>query len=88
MTIRENRRQLFEIWWKAEGRHRKHQGIIAGDEDIGFELWCAALDSVVIELPSTRMTLASCEYVRGIREYGDAVRSAIESNGLGLKVMP
>lgn len=92
MTIEEKRRELFEAWYsKRTGGFMP--SFFDGEYDWSDAQPCwlafsAALDAVVIELPSTRTMLASCEYVRGIREYGEAVRHAIESTGLGLKVKP
>lgn len=76
MTIEEKRRELFEAWVDGQGWPQKHT--------MRHELYLAfnaALDAVTIELPEPAGDPA---YNAGI----DAMLSAIESTGLGLRVEP
>ena len=86
MTIEEKRRELFDAWASKLRLSRLNRG---HDEYTSWELtlmnlaFNAALDAVVIELPD-------CDPGEVI-PYGLAVddcRTAIESTGLGLKVLP
>lgn len=85
MTIEEKRRELFEAWQgeKAD-KERYRRGPCAGMYkhpvmQHGWRCFNAALDAVVIELPP--------EDERGRITRTSAIR-AIESTGLGLKVLP
>jgi hypothetical protein len=86
-TIEETRRGMFEAWFL------KHKPITGPDmlkegsfvPEWMFEGWCAALDAVVIELPSG-VKRAFHEYDLGYNEALDRCESAIESTNLGLKI--
>lgn len=91
MTIEEKRRELFEAW--AEGRgldlYCSKTGIYEETETLwAWSAWRAALDAVVIELPETIGVYFHPESDREQAFDPDDVRAAIESTGLGLKVLP
>ena len=94
-TVEQTRRELFEVWLL------KHKPIVAADmleegsfvPEWMFESWCAALESVFIELPiliepeppedafddSWRDGYAAAD------RYRNKCRAAIEQAGLGIK---
>lgn len=84
VTTEEKRRELFEAWWISENRqmHVVDTKCLTFDFIQAFRVWSAALDAVLIELPTERSLSASDDpwYVR------ELCIDAIESTGLGLKV--
>lgn len=89
-TIEQTRRELFEvkfpipenIWW--HNVQRSYVGLTGNAPwwlyQDRFEAWCAALDAVVIELPSAN-NYTGCNLAI------EDCRSTIESTNLGLKII-
>lgn len=95
MTIEQKRRELFEDVFSMEANlamSADHPGEYQAD--FVRHYWYAfnaALDAVVIELPTVdRPSHAGTEWIQVAAqdEYKHRVTAAIESTGLGLKVMP
>jgi len=53
--IMDARRAGFEAIWNSDLRWRNHRGMFEGEKEISKEIWNAALDSVVVELPKPRL---------------------------------
>lgn len=87
MTVEEKRLELFEEWLSAQACHGVFMGGYTNEEEEGaWAAFNAALDAVTITLPDTYQVGAiKCDAHQGTLI---ACRAAIESTGLGLKVLP
>lgn len=89
--VEQKRRELFEVW--AEGRgldlYCSRTDMYEDAETLwAWSAWRAALDAVVIELPSGRKIrhLPAPDENESYNEALENCRDAIESTGLGLTV--
>lgn len=86
MTIEQKRRELFEVSvehrfpFADRFRTDKKGNYFYNAVHSAWGIWNAALDAVVIELPQSWNLSES--------EYRESCIDAIESTGLGLKVLP
>ena len=85
MTIEEKRRKLFEAWMGEQGLESEWEPLRNCYKDFpahfAWQAFNVALDAVVIELPFV------IDYTGSDLAIEDC-RAAIESTGLGLKVLP
>ena len=87
MTIEEKRRELFEAAYLEKYFYPADRWSLVPEKyrtqhaEVAWWAFNAALDAVVIELPTSLQYTGSGEAI-------SACRKAIESTGLGLKVLP
>lgn len=85
-SVEEVRRAAFEAALRRDwAEHlvaldREGDGYVFGDIDAAWWSWCAALDAVVIQLPSAN-NYTGCNLAI------EDCRAAIEQTGLGLRVL-
>lgn len=95
MTIEEKRRELFEAWADGQGYNLEYNDLTIYESGATRCAWSgfnAALDAVVIEFVGEYEPTETGEHAQQVALVAncmlDDCRDAIESTGLGLKVLP